>query len=51
MRVAFKTVSYVNASKEKNGVVPIMRHVTIDTSSYDMANRRIRKVTEMCSIS
>lgn len=30
MRATFKTVFYVNASKEKNGVVPIMGRVTIN---------------------
>ena len=30
MRSTFKTVFYVNASKEKNGVVPIMGRVTIN---------------------
>ena len=30
MRATFKTVFYVNASKEKNGIVPIMGRVTIN---------------------
>lgn len=30
MRSTFKTVFYVNASKEKNGIVPIMGRVTIN---------------------
>ena len=30
MRATFKTVFYVNAGKEKNGVVPIMGRVTIN---------------------
>lgn len=30
MRATFKTVFYVNASKEKNGVVPIMGRITIN---------------------
>ena len=30
MRSTFKTVFYVNGSKERNGVVPIMRRVTIN---------------------
>ena len=29
MRSTFKTVFYVNGSKEKNGIVPIMGRVTI----------------------
>ena len=30
MRSTFKTVFYVNGSKERNGVVPIMGRVTIN---------------------
>ena len=30
MRSTFKTVFYVNGSKEKNGIVPIMGRVTIN---------------------
>ncbi|MEE1390438.1 MAG: integrase, partial [Segatella copri] len=29
MRCTFKTVFYVNGSKERNGIVPIMGRVTI----------------------
>ncbi len=30
MRCTFKTVFYVNGSKERNGIVPIMGRVTIN---------------------
>ena len=30
MRSTFKTVFYVNGSKERNGIVPIMGRVTIN---------------------
>ena len=33
MRSTFKTVFYVNGSKERNGIVPIMGRVTIGKSS------------------
>ena len=32
MRSTFKVLFYVNASKEKNGIVPIMGRVTINGS-------------------
>ena len=33
MRSTFKTVFYVNGSKERNGIVPIMGRVTINGTS------------------
>ena len=30
MRCTFKTVFYINGSKERNGIVPIMGRVTIN---------------------
>ena len=42
MRSTFKTVFYVNGSKERNGVVPIMGRVTI--------NGTIAKFTSLASL-
>ena len=44
MRSTFKTVFYVNGSKEKNGIVPIMRRVTINgTIAQFSCKQRISK--------
>lgn len=44
MRSTFKTVFYVNASKEKNGIVPIMGRVTINgTIAQFSCKQTIRK--------
>ncbi len=38
MRSTFKVLFYVNGSKEKNGVVPIMGQMTIITSRLKSSN-------------
>ena len=44
MRSTFKTVFYVNGSKEKNGIVPIMGRVTINgTIAQFSCKQRISK--------
>lgn len=44
MRSTFKTVFYVNGSKEKNGIVPIMERVTINgTIAQFSCKQRISK--------
>lgn len=40
MRSAFKVLFYVNASKEKNGIVPIMGRVTINGSVAQFSCKR-----------
>lgn len=40
MRSTFKTVFYVNASKEKNGVVPIMGRVTINGTIAQFSSKQ-----------
>ena len=39
MRCTFKTVFYVNGSKERNGIVPIMGRVTINGTIALQAER------------
>lgn len=44
MRSTFRTVFYVNGSKEKNGIVPIMGRVTINgTIAQFSCKQRISK--------
>ena len=40
MRSTFKVLFYVNASKEKNGIVPIMGRVTINGSVAQFSCKR-----------
>ena len=40
MRSTFKTVFYVNGSKERNGIVPIMGRVTINGTIADSLSYR-----------
>ena len=40
MRSTFKVLFYVNASKEKNGIVPIMGRVTINGSVAQISCKR-----------
>jgi len=40
MRSTFKTVFYVNGSKERNGIVPIMGRVTINGTVQLQAERK-----------
>ena len=40
MRSTFKTVFYVNGSKEKNGIVPIMGRVTINGTIAQFSCKR-----------
>ena len=40
MRSTFKVLFYVNASKEKNGIVPIMGRVTINGSVTQFSCKR-----------
>ena len=40
MRSTFKTVFYVNGSKEKNGIVPIMGRVTINGTVAQFSCKR-----------
>lgn len=48
MRSTFKTVFYVNGSKEKNGIVPIMGRVTINgTIAQFSCKQRISKDLEV----
>ena len=37
MRCTFKTVFYVNGSKERNGIVPIMGRVTSTKLDHDIS--------------
>ena len=37
-RSTFKVLFYVNGSKEKNGIVPIMGRVTINGTGYNQRN-------------
>ena len=46
MRSAFETAFYVNGSKEKNGIVPVMGRVAIDgTAAQVGCKQRISKKT------
>ena len=48
-RSTFKVLFYVNGSKEKNGIVPIMGRVTINSSVVSRPFRKrfgMRKATE-----
>ena len=49
MRSTFKTVFYVNGSKEKNGIVPIMGRVTINGISGNH-NKHFRTRTSRRSL-
>ena len=40
MRSTFKELLYVNGSKEKNGIVPIMERVTINGSAAQFSCKR-----------
>jgi hypothetical protein len=40
MRATFKTLFYVNKSKEKNGIVPIMGRVTINGTTAQFSCKR-----------
>ena len=40
MRATFKTLFYVNRSKEKNGIVPIMGRVTINGTTEQFSCKR-----------
>ncbi len=40
MRSTFKVLFYVNGSKEKNGIVPIMGRVTINDSVASRASTK-----------
>ena len=40
MRATFKTLFYVNRSKEKNGIVPIMGRVTINGTTAQFSCKR-----------
>ena len=41
MRSTFKVLFYVNGSKEKNGIVPIMGRVTINGSVLNSVASRV----------
>ena len=48
MRSTFKTVFYVNGSKERNGIVPIMGRVTINgTIHSSVASRALPRLSGM----
>ena len=40
MRATFKVLFYVNRSKEKNGIVPIMGRVTINGTTAQFSCKR-----------
>ena len=54
MRSTFKVLFYVNGSKEKNGIVPIMGRVTINGSVAQFSckqDTKSRNETIKCSAS